>query len=142
MPPPADPARTKTLLEALSAYRPARERLIGALGLPESNRDPLAEFSEHLVAAIMGGSLASGRVQAGWDLELADGALAQVRYLANPRDRWVNEHSVRRIPGVTWYVLVLFEAFQVAGILAFPNRLGLIGVALKKRHPEQDHRLE
>jgi hypothetical protein len=38
-----------------------------------SNRDPLTEFAEHFVAALMGGQLAVNPIQAYWDIELADG---------------------------------------------------------------------
>ena len=46
------------LLAALEEYRVARERLLSVLGPRMSNRDPLAEFAEHFVAALMGGRLA------------------------------------------------------------------------------------
>jgi hypothetical protein len=107
------------------------------------NRDPFAEFSEQLVHALMGGTLASSRVQAGHDLVLLDGRKVQVRYLANPAENWVNEHQVHRIPGVELYALVLFEAFAVAGVLVFPTLdLAAICAALGKRHPRQDETLQ
>lgn len=94
--PPA--ASAAELLAALNAYRIARQALLIRLGLPSSNRDPLAEFSEHLVAALTGGTLATSRVQARYDLVLGDSTTVQVRYLANPAGPWVNEHLVHRIP--------------------------------------------
>lgn len=136
-------SRASELLSALDAYRVARQALLSALGLPVSNRDPLAEFSEHLVAALAGGVLASSRVQAGHDLVLGEGAKVQVRYLANPAGVWVNEHLVHRIAGVDWYALVLFEAFTVVGVLIFPmGELGSICQALGKRHPRQEDALQ
>lgn len=39
-----------------------------------SNRDPLAEWAENFVAALMSGTLAVNPVQARWDVELDDGA--------------------------------------------------------------------
>jgi hypothetical protein len=52
---PAIPQRFATLLNALDTYRVARHAILEAMGLPVSNRDPLAEFSEHLVQALLGG---------------------------------------------------------------------------------------
>lgn len=116
-----DPRRAVDLLTALEAYRPARQSFLATLGLPASNRDPLAEFSEQLVYALMGGTLAPSRVQAGHDLVLLDEQKVQVRYLANPSEVWVNEHLVHRIAGVPLYALVLFEAFVVTGLLVLPT---------------------
>jgi hypothetical protein len=131
------------LLTALDAYRPARQAFLATLGLPASNRDPFAEFSEQLVHALMGGTLAKSRVQVGHDLVLLDGQKVQVRYLANPGDAWVNEHLVHLIPGVPLYALVLFEAFEVTGVLVFPTTdLTEICAALGKRHPRQDETLQ
>jgi hypothetical protein len=138
-----DPQRAAELLRALDAYRPARQALLRTLRLPDSNRDPFAEFSEQLVHAFMGGVLAESRIQAGHDLTLLDNQKVQVRYLANPGDRWVNEHRVYRIPDVPLYALVIFEAFEVAGVLVFPtNDLSPICAALRKRHLNQDEQLQ
>ena len=65
-----NPERAAELLAALEKYRPARERLLSVLGPKMSNRDPLAEFAEHFVAALMGGQLAENPVQAYWDIKL------------------------------------------------------------------------
>ena len=40
------------------------------------------------------GELAPSRTQKGWDLTAPNGDHVQVRYLANPGDRWLNEHVV------------------------------------------------
>ncbi|WP_229403324.1 hypothetical protein [Micromonospora okii] len=131
-----------TLIAALEAYRQARQDLLASLGLPMSNRDPLAEISEHLVAALTGATLAPSRVQADYDLILPDEQKIQVRYLANPTGTWVNEHLITRLPNVEWYALVLFEAFTLQGVLALPTaELAPIGAALGKRHPRQDEML-
>lgn len=136
-------ADVNALLAALDVYRPARQTLLAALGLPESNRDPLAEFSEHLVAALLDGTLAVSRVQAGHDLVLVDGDKVQVRYLANPANTWINEHVVCQIPGVRQYALVIFEALVVTGVVVFPlDRLQRICAALRKRHPLQEEQLQ
>jgi hypothetical protein len=108
-----------------------------------SNRDPLAEFSEQIVHALMGGVLATNRVQVGHDLVLLDGQKVQVRYLANPDGSWVNEHRVYQIPGVELYALVIFEAFRLVGVLVFPTHgLSPICEALGKRHPRQHEQLQ
>jgi hypothetical protein len=137
------PQRARELFEALDAYRPARQAFLAVLGLPASNRDPFAEFSEQLVHSLMGGTLALSRVQVGHDLVLLDGKKVQVRYLANPGERWVNEHRVHRIPNVELYALVIFEAFAVAGVLVFPtDDLTPICAALRKQHPDQEAQLQ
>lgn len=100
--------------------------MLATLGLGVSNRDPLAEWSEHLVAALTGGRLAVSRVQAIHDLTTPDGLTVQVRYLANPNIAWVNEHAVRVLPGMDRYALVLFEAFTVTGVVMFPPDLTAI----------------
>ncbi len=139
----AHPHLAAELLNALDAYRPARQGFLATLGLPASNRDPFAEFAEQLVHALMGGTLAVSRVQAGHDLVLLDELKVQVRYLANPGETWVNEHLVHRIPGVELYALVLFEAFAVVGVLVFPtSNLAAICAGLAKRHPRQEETLQ
>lgn len=55
---PADPVRVHDVIAALSEYRQARERLLAVLG-HASNRDLPAEVAEHMVAALMGGTLAA-----------------------------------------------------------------------------------
>lgn len=136
--------RAAQLMSALDEYRPARKALLATLGLSASNRDPLAEFSEQMVHALLGGVLAQNRVQAGHDLVQVDGRKVQVRYLANPSSGpWVNEHRVHRIPGVELYALVLFEAFDVVGVLVSAlDRLAEVCAALRKRHPDQHDQLQ
>ncbi|MFB6892821.1 hypothetical protein ACFCX4_26310 [Kitasatospora sp. NPDC056327] len=140
--PPAPDDAAPGLLNALAAYRTARRALLGTIGLGRSNRDPLAEVAEHLVLALWGGRLAASRVQADYDLVAADGEFVQVKYLANPSDGWPNEHVVKRVPGVHWYVLVLYEAFEVTGVLAFPPDLTDICAALGKRHSDRSATLQ
>jgi len=144
MTPNAD-QRAEELLGALQHYRAARQRLLSVLGPRESNRDPLAEFAEHFVAALTGGHVAPNPVQAAWDVQLTDGQKIQVKYLANTTPgagAWVNEHVVRSAPGVDWYALVIVEGFQVSGVAAFPAALAPICQALGKRHPNQDTTLQ
>lgn len=135
-------SRAQALLEALAVYRSARHTLLDTLGIPASNRDPLSEFAEQFAAAMVGGTLASNRVQANWDVQAPDGSLIQVKYLANTADSGLNEHHVRRLPGVAWYILVLIEDFQVVGVLSFPPDLNRICGALGKTHPRQDEQLQ
>ncbi|MEU3788481.1 hypothetical protein AB0F07_01585 [Streptomyces fructofermentans] len=140
------PARANTtasqLLGALASYRTARHELLETMALGRSNRDPLAEVAEHLVLALWGGRLAASRVQADYDLTSADDKFIQVKYLANPHGSWPNEHCVRSIAGVDWYALVVYEAFEVTGVLAFPPDLAKICAALGKRHPGQSTSLQ
>lgn len=138
-------SRVGELLQALGQYGAARRRLLKVLGPQQSNRDPLAEFAEHFVAALTGDCLAGSRVQAGWDVQLADGAKVQVKYLANSvpgASAWVNEHLVRSVPAVDWYAVVIIEGFQVSGVVAFPAALGPVCLALGKRHSNQDTTLQ
>ena len=137
--------RVNELLAALEEYRAARERLLDVLGPRRSNRNPLAEFAECLVAALMHGRLAASPVQPAWDAELDDGGKVQVKYLANTTPKagtWVNEHLLRSLQGVDWYVLVIIEGFQVSGVAAFPAALGPICHALGKQHAHQDAALQ
>lgn len=141
--PPTDPGRLEALLTSLEAYCVARVRFLEMLDLAVSNRDPLAEFSEHLVQALLGGRLASNRVQKGYDLIIPSGKRVQVRYLANPgTTRWVNEHRVVWSPGFDLYALVLYESFTPVGVLIFPQDLAAIGAVLRKVHPGQDRSLQ
>jgi hypothetical protein len=135
-------SRVTELLGALADYRPARQTLLSELGVSPSNRDPLGEFAEQFVAALVGGTMASNRVQRHWDVAVPDGSLIQVKTLANPTDRWINEHTVHRLPGVDWYALVLFENFAPVGVVAFPPDLTAVCGALGKRHPRQDEELQ
>jgi hypothetical protein len=135
-------SRVGDALDLLASYRKARHAMLESLGLADSNRDPIAEFSEHFVATLMGGMPAADRVQPRWDIELPNGKLVQVKYLANPAGRWVNEHRVASIDGVDWYVVVLFEAFDVVGVVGFPNDLGEVCRRLEKRHGDLDRTLQ
>lgn len=135
--------RLTELLGALDAYRPARESFLEVLGIPVSNRDPLAELSEQLVRAIWGGTLAKSRVQKGYNVVLPDERKVQVRYVANTSDRWINEHVVRGIADVELYGLVIFERFSVAGAVLFSlGRIAEVHQLLVKRHPNQTEQLQ
>jgi len=129
----------RQLLDALARYRTARVELLG--GLRAGNRDPLVEWSERLVAELLGGTLAESVVQKDWDGQVGQEHV-QVRYLANSPGRWVNEHRVTSLPGVDRYALVIFEAFVPVAVLVFPNDLTAVCAAIGKRHPDQDRVLQ
>lgn len=53
----------------INRYVEARNALLEELQLKgKSNRDPLSEFSEWLVAVLVKGNSAENRVQKGWDV--------------------------------------------------------------------------
>lgn len=131
------------LLNAFDQYRYARLQFMRSLGCPASNRDPLAEFSERLVATLVGGQLAASRVQKGYDVVGPQGERIQVKYLANPPGRWVNEHHLRFTADMDQYALVLFENLDAKAVVIFPQAtLSQVGQALGKRHPHQDRTLQ
>jgi hypothetical protein len=93
----------------------------------KSYRDPLPEFTEHLVAALLGARLAGSPVQPRWDIELPNGDKIQVKYVINKSDApgaWVNEHAVRVPPDVNWHAVVLMEGFVISVVLVLPADLG------------------
>ena len=143
---PASPTagdQAERLLAALAGYRQGRRRLLASLGCPASNRDPLAEFSERLVAVLLGGTLAASRVQKGHDLVTSAGETIQVRYLANTSAAWVNEHTVSFNQHLDRYALVIFEDFDPKAVLVFPREaMGAICAMLGKRHPNQARTLQ
>lgn len=134
----AERPKWQELREALARYSQGRAELLEALGVKGSNRDPLAEFSERIVAALLGGKLATNRVQRGWDV-IAAGRRVQVKYLANPSDEvWVNEHHIVVTAEMDEYAIVFFEALLPVSVIVFPvDRLEAIGGELGKRHPNQ-----
>lgn len=136
-------AATERLVRAFKRYSAARAELLAELGVGGSNRDPLAEFGERFVAEILGGTLAESRVQKGYDLVDRKGRYVQVRYLANPADRWVNEHLVTFTDGLDAYALVLFENLEPVGLVVFPlGAMTGVGRALGKRHSNQASTLQ
>lgn len=134
---------TPPIVEAMRAYAEARATFLEALGVGSSNRDPLAEFSERLVVALVDGELAASRVQRGHDLIDPDGRRVQVRYLANGKDTWVNEHLVALTAEMDAYALVTFEAIAPISVIWFDAAtLAAVGARLGKRHPNQDRTLQ
>jgi hypothetical protein len=131
------------LRDAFTRYAQGRTELLETLGIKGSNRDPLAEFSERIVAALLDGELASNRVQRGWDV-MAGGRRVQVKYLANPGDEvWVNEHHVQVTADMDDYAIIFFEALLPVSVIIFPcDRLLEIAAALRKKHPNQKTTLQ
>jgi len=56
------------LLTHFKTYTNSRAQFLNAIGLPNSCRDPFAEFSEILVSKLLPANLAESRVQRGFDL--------------------------------------------------------------------------
>jgi hypothetical protein len=129
---------------AFDRYIQARNALLDELGLNrKSNRDPLAEFSEWLVAELVGGQRAESPVQADWDVQTPDDNKIQVKYLANSADKWVNEHTVIINERMNSYAIVIFEALLPQSVIIFPaNNLAAVGAKLGKRHGNLDTTLQ
>jgi hypothetical protein len=131
------------LVAAFRDYAEARVRFLNALERATSCRDPLAELSEWLVHRLLGGTLALSRVQKGYDLIRPDGRKVQVKYLANPGQKWVNEHHVRFDGGADDYALVVFEGMALDTVVLFAREtIGEVCRRLGKRHPGQDRGLQ
>ena len=137
-------ADASSLRAAFQDYVKARQRFLETIGTPTSCRDPLAEFSERLAAEVLDASIASSRVQKGYDLiRRSTGRKVQVKYLCNPSERWINEHHIRFPEGVEEYALVVFERLHLRAILVFPREnLEAINAVLKKRHGRQATELQ
>ena len=131
------------LVAALRTYRAARQEFLRSSGARSPNRDPLAEFAERIAQAVLGGALATSRVQKGHDLVTETGETVQVKYLANPEGTWVNEHPVDFRGGCDRYALLIVEALDAKALVVF-SREGLAGVCseLGKRHPNQELTLQ
>jgi len=127
----------------MAEYAAARRAMLAALDLPASNRDPLAEFSEHLVKAMVGGEFPTSRVQRSYDVIGPDGAKIQVKYLANPPEAWINEHHIVVNDEMTDYAIVFCEALLPVAVVIFPV-LGFRAVceALGRKHPNQERTLQ
>lgn len=122
-------------------YRQARKHLLVCIGIPDSQRDPLSEFAERVSEILLGGRLCESRVQAGYDLIRERGAKVQVKYLANPKGKWRNEHAVRII-GCDEYALVFFEDLDPRKLIVFKEPLSRVCAFLKKRHQDQETTLQ
>ena len=125
------------------AYSEARRQFLRAIGCDDSCRDPLSEFAERLVCQQLNGTLASSRVQKGYDLVTPDDRRVQVKYLANPTGTWRNGHLVDFSGGVDDYAVVFFVGLDIRAIIVFRREtIAEVCAALKKRHPNQDRTLQ
>lgn len=134
----ADLARIQALY---ARYAEARNVLLAEPELGRnSNRDPLAEFAEWLVTAIVDGTRPPSPVQAHWDVEARGVGHIQVKYVANSgSERWVNEHTVRVNEFMQAYAIVFYESLLPVSVILMPSqRLVEIGHALDKHHPNQE----
>ncbi len=78
-------------------------------------------------------------MQKGYDVTTAEGARVQVRYLANPGDRWVNERLVDFRADCDRCALVVVEAFDPKSVIVVDRTtISDVCAALGKRHPNQD----
>ena len=116
---------------------------VGRLEIPESQRDPVVEFAERYVAALLGGKLASSRIQQGWDVERPNGRKVQVRTLSNRFiNEWTNEHTVTFTGDCDEYAIVIFDGRHLHGVVIFQrDRNFEVYEALGKRHAEAETRL-
>ncbi len=96
----------------------------------------MAEFSERHVARLLDGTLATNRVQPGYDLTAPTGERVQVKYLPNPAAGWINEHHVRfGHPDCDSYALVFLEDLLPIAVIVFPrSKIAEVCSALGKRH--------
>jgi hypothetical protein len=131
------------LVEAFRDYSKARVKFLQALERATSCRDPLAELSEWLVNRLLSGTVALSRVQKGYDVLCPNGRRVQVKYPANPGQKWVNEHHVRFDGGADDYALVVFEGMALDAVVLFAREtIGDVCGRLGKRHPGQDRGLQ
>lgn len=131
------------LVAAYSRYRVARKALLEAMGC-SSNRDPLTEFSERLVAILTDGRLAASRVQKAWDVEAPGEKYIQVKYLANTESTWVNEHHIV-FPDkkVGLYAIVIFQDLNPESVVMFSrDQLPEVCAELGKRHGNTETTLQ
>ncbi len=131
------------LLAQFQSYSHARVSFLAQLQQSRSCRDPLAEFSEVLVARLLGATRAPNRVQKGYDLTRPNGRHVQVKYLSNPGAGWINWHTVHFTELCEEYALVLFVRLRLQSVLVFPcETVSQVCQALKKHHPYQDRLLQ
>src|SRR5574340_1273161 len=131
------------LLSQFGAYAQIRAQFLRQVDRTESCRDPFTEFSEILVAKLLGATIAGSRVQEGYDLIRPNKRFVQVKSLCNPNQTWTNEHHIQFPDGVDDYALVVFAAFQLEAVLIFPREtLGQVCALLGKAHPNQEATLQ
>jgi len=132
------------LLSRFTRYGQERQRLLKDMARPASQRDPLSEIAEHLVAALLGGKLARNPVQQGWDIKASDESRVQVKYLANPSmSQWPNEHEVKFPAEADEYALVVFVALAPRWVFVFKKgKTEPIYDLLRKSHANKESTLQ
>lgn len=133
----------KNLLRIFEDYRSKRLDLLARIGVPSSCRDPLSEFSEVLVATLLDAKSAESRVQKGYDLITSDGKHVEVKYLSNPKDRWINWHTITFNEMRDEYALVYYEELSPRAVFVFSKQgLDKVCKVLGKRHGKTDMELQ
>jgi len=120
--------------------------LLSYINCANSCRDPFAEFSEYIVAQLLNSELAESRVQKGYDLirhKGCDERKVQVKYLANPTKKWINEHHIKFEGNCDDYAIVIITAFKIEAVIIFKKEtIGEVCKLLRKRHPNQEKSLQ
>ena len=108
-----------------------------------SNRDPLSELTETVVARLLDGVPAKSRVNKGWDLQRSDGSTVEVKYVANGSNSWINGHDIRFPAGRDEHALVVIVDLVPQVLLVFDQASATrCYEGLNKRHERHDdHRL-
>ncbi len=103
----------------------------------------MAEFSEVIVGKLLNARFADSFVQKGYDLIRPNGQFVQVKYLSNPSNHWINEHSILFPESVNEYALIIFVSLELKAIIVFKRgTLGQVCSLLGKKHPNQDTTLQ
>ena len=124
-------------------YIKARKSLLSYINCTNSCREPFAEFSEYIVAQLLNSELAESRVQKGYDLIRPDGRKVQVKYLANPTKKWINEHHMKFEGNCDDYAIVIITDFKIEGVVVFKKEtIEEVCNLLVKRHPNQENSLQ
>jgi hypothetical protein len=117
--------------------------LLIAVRATGSNRDPLSELTETIVAQLLDGVPAKSRVNKGWDLQRTDGRTVEVKYVANGSNLWINGHDIRFPAGRDEHALVVIVDLVPQVLLVFDQASATqCYEGLNKNHDRHDdHRL-
>lgn len=136
------------LINDFKKYRDIRLTLLRKLDRPDSNRDPLAEFSEKLAEIILGARRTKRREQKGYDLESPVGEKIEAKYVAQLTKKdgtidWKNWHTVRFNEYRDKYALVVFASLLPKAMFVFSrNKLRSVCQELGKKHPDKESTLQ
>ncbi len=127
------------IVSLLPRYVDARQSLLRAVGATNSNRDPLSELAETVVAQLLDGVPAKNRVNKGWDLKRSDERTVEVKYVANGSGSWINGHDIRFPAGRDEHALVLIVDLVPQVLLVFDQASATrCYEGLKKYHDRHD----